>query len=67
MVKNKIVIIDEELCTGCEVCVDLCPKKILYINDKTGKCTVTDESKCDRLGGCERMCPSKAIKINKAI
>jgi NAD-dependent dihydropyrimidine dehydrogenase PreA subunit len=35
---NKIVIIDEELCIGCGACVSLCPKKILYIDDKSGKC-----------------------------
>jgi NAD-dependent dihydropyrimidine dehydrogenase PreA subunit len=33
---NKIVIIDESLCIGCAKCVELCPKKILYI-DKTIK------------------------------
>jgi len=60
---NKIVLIDEELCTGCAKCVLLCPKKILYIDSDTKKCKVTDELKCDRLAGCERVCPVKAIKI----
>ena len=60
---NKIVIIDEELCIGCGACVWLCLKKILYIDEKSGKCKVIDESKCDRLGGCEKICPVNAIKI----
>lgn len=60
---NKIVRIDEELCIGCGECVSLCPKKILYIDDKSGKCRVSDETKCDRLRGCVRVCPVKAIKI----
>jgi len=60
---NKIVIVNEDLCIGCGKCVELCPKKILYIDAKNGKCQVTDESKCDRLRGCERVCPVKAIKI----
>jgi len=60
---NKIVIIDEELCIGCGACVDLCPKNILYIDEKSGKCRVTDESKCDRLRGCVKVCPVNALKI----
>ena len=61
---NKIVIIDEGLCIGCGACVELCPKKILYIDGKTGKCKVYDESKCDRLRGFVKVCPVEAIKID---
>ncbi|OQB12758.1 MAG: ferredoxin [Candidatus Omnitrophica bacterium ADurb.Bin205] len=60
---KRIVIIDGELCVGCGACVELCPKKILYIDQKSGKCKVSDESKCDRLRGCEKVCPVSAIKI----
>lgn len=60
---DKTVIIDEVLCIGCGACVELCPKKILYLDGKTGKCKVTDESKCDRLRGCKEVCPVDAIKI----
>ena len=61
----KIVIIDEDLCVSCGACVDLCPKKILYIDKESGKCKVTDETKCDKLAGCEMVCPTEAIKIKK--
>ncbi|MDD5195262.1 MAG: 4Fe-4S binding protein [Candidatus Omnitrophica bacterium] len=60
---NKIVIIDEEKCIACVACVKLCPKNILYIEEKTGKCKVSDETKCDRLRGCEKVCPANALKI----
>ncbi|MFA5374940.1 MAG: 4Fe-4S binding protein [Dehalococcoidia bacterium] len=62
---NKTVVIDENLCTACGTCVEMCPKKILYIDEVDNVCRVTDESKCDRLGGCERKCTAKAIKIYK--
>ena len=60
---NKIVIIDEKLCIGCGTCVSLCPNKILYIDEKNGKCKVSDESKCDHLRGCVKICPVGALKI----
>lgn len=60
---NKVVIINEKLCIGCGACVELCPKKILYIDEKGRKCKVKGESKCDRLRGCEKICPVSAIKI----
>ena len=60
---NKIVVIDENLCIGCAACVSLCPKKILYLDEKSGKCKVREESKCDRFRGCVKICPVEAIKI----
>lgn len=61
---GKIVEINEELCVGCRECVRICPKKILYIDEASGKCKVTDETRCDRLRGCERLCPVGALKIH---
>jgi len=63
MRKQKVVDINKENCTGCGLCVSMCPQKILFIDKETGKCSVTDDNKCDRLGGCERVCPADAIKI----
>ena len=64
---NKIVLIDESLCIGCAKCVELCPRKILYIDNTSKKCKVSDETKCDKLSGCQRICLVKAIKIMKDI
>ncbi|MFC2082415.1 ferredoxin family protein [Candidatus Bipolaricaulota bacterium] len=61
---NRIVVIDETLCTGCRACVETCPQKILYIDEEEGVCRVTDETQCDKLRGCEQVCPTDAIKIH---
>ena len=60
---NKIVVIDENKCTSCGICVKICPLQILYLDKKSRKCKVTDENKCDKLRGCERVCKQNAIKI----
>ncbi len=60
---NTIVVIDEELCSGCGACADLCPKGILFVDEAQNVCKVTDETECDKLRGCERVCPTGAISI----
>lgn len=60
---NRTVIIDEKRCVACGACVEICPQKILYIDEKTNACKVTDENHCDKLRGCERVCPAEAIEI----
>ena len=57
------VVINDDLCIACGECVDLCPKKILYIDESADKCRCRDEKKCDGLRGCEKVCPVEAIKI----
>lgn len=48
---------------GCAKCVELCPRKIIYIDKAAQKCKVSDESKCNELRGRQNICPVKAIKI----
>ena len=48
--KRIIVKIDEELCNGCELCVQGCHEKMLQMID--GKARLVSELHCDRLGAC---------------
>jgi 2-oxoglutarate ferredoxin oxidoreductase subunit delta len=57
--------IDPDLCTGCGICVSMCPKHILDIDPESGLCIVTDQDKCDLLGGCEFACPTGAITLKQ--
>jgi NAD-dependent dihydropyrimidine dehydrogenase PreA subunit len=61
---KNIIVINEELCTGCGACVEICPRNILFVDEKDDVCRVTDETQCDRRRGCEQVCPSAALKIN---
>ena len=65
------VTINHNLCKGCGLCVNACPKKILSI-DKTvinakgyypAHCT--DDSACIGCASCARMCPDVCIEVEK--
>lgn len=60
-----------DICKGCGLCVNACPKKILTIaKDKINKkgyspAEMTDESKCIGCGFCYTMCPDSVITVEK--
>ena len=64
-------IIDEKICKGCGLCVNVCPKKILCLavhrmNDKGyNPAEVTDEAACIGCAMCGIMCPDSAIAVEK--
>jgi 2-oxoglutarate ferredoxin oxidoreductase subunit delta len=69
MARNGHVVINSEKCKGCELCVSVCPVKILFMNkDEINKkgyhtASISDESKCIGCGNCGVMCPDGAITV----
>jgi ferredoxin len=56
------MVIDSELCEGCESCVELCPDAIEMMADGKAYVTKDDCSNCD----CEEaagICPVEAITL----
>jgi len=61
--KRKIITIDEEKCTGCELCIPNCPEGAIQIID--GKARLISDLLCDGLGACLGHCPEDAITIEE--
>ncbi len=63
MVLRSIVKIDQEKCTGCELCIPACAEGALRIVD--GKAKLISSKFCDGLGACLGECPQGAITIEE--
>ena len=61
--KRTIIKIDEELCNGCEACVQGCHEGALQMID--GKARMVRELFCDGLGACIGDCPVGAITLEE--
>jgi nitroreductase/NAD-dependent dihydropyrimidine dehydrogenase PreA subunit len=52
--------IDEKLCTGCGLCVQVCPAGTITMNGKKAAVTGTDSLNC---GHCAAACPAGAVQV----
>ena len=61
----------EELCKGCGLCVNACPKNILILSrtrlNQKGHSPVeiTDQEKCIGCAFCATMCPDCVITVER--
>lgn len=52
--------VDAGKCTGCGVCLDICPVEAISLNDDKA---VIDEDTCTECGLCVDECPNDAISV----
>jgi ferredoxin len=51
--------VNQELCTGCEICIDECSVDAIAMNEGVAS---IDEDKCIRCGVCHDICPADAVR-----
>jgi heterodisulfide reductase subunit A2 len=53
--------VDEAVCAGCGICVNVCTYKAITMNERC-KVAVVNEALCEGCGTCAATCPSKAMQ-----
>ncbi len=63
MALRDIIIIDEDKCDGCGLCITACAEGALQLVD--GKAKLVKDIYCDGLGACLGDCPQGALTVEK--
>lgn len=64
--KNVVTLkLKAEKCTGCGMCVDVCPHGVFTIDGK--KAQILDRDSCMECGACEKNCPFIAIEVKTGV
>lgn len=67
----KKVTVDKDYCKGCNLCVSVCPKKIMQLDLTSvnsrgyNLAYCTDQDKCISCAMCAMICPESAITVEK--
>lgn len=65
------VIIDEEMCKGCGLCISVCPRRAMGLSRQINSrgfhpAGALDLAKCTACAQCALMCPDSCITILKS-
>ncbi len=64
--KNVVTLqLDENKCTGCRMCLDVCPHEVFKMNSK--HVTIQNRDACMECGACSRNCPASAISVQAGV
>lgn len=66
MAKAFNVVINKSWCKGCSLCVDVCPKKVLELDERQ-KANPARMSDCIGCRQCENICPDLAITVREDV
>ncbi|MFD1636056.1 indolepyruvate ferredoxin oxidoreductase subunit alpha [Evansella tamaricis] len=62
------IIIKEDYCKGCSLCIAFCPQEIIQLANRLNRngyrpAEVLDQNKCTSCAACARMCPDSVISV----
>jgi len=61
--QEHAIVIDEEKCIGCGICVDFCNVDAIAVNEETGILEVVALEDCIECHSCQQNCPEGAIMV----
>ena len=59
------LVLDQEACTGCGRCVEVCPHQVFALAEK--RAAISDLDACMECGACAKNCPVAAIRIDAGV
>jgi 2-oxoglutarate ferredoxin oxidoreductase subunit delta len=62
--RSFTVEVNPAYCKGCEICIQVCPKDVLAMNDRL-KAQVVKLQDCTGCLSCEIYCPDFAINVEE--
>ena len=57
--------LDQEKCTGCGMCLEVCPHEVFKMN--TRHVEIQNRDACMECGACSRNCPFDAITVRAGV
>ncbi len=54
-----MVVVNQDECTGCEICVDACPAEAISMVNGVAQ---IDQDECTECSSCVDECPAEAIR-----
>ncbi|MRR17732.1 MAG: 4Fe-4S dicluster domain-containing protein [Deltaproteobacteria bacterium] len=57
--------LDTQKCTGCGMCLEVCPHGVFRMNQKSVH--ILDRDACMECGACSRNCPAQAIAVEAGV
>lgn len=64
--KNVVTLaLDTEKCSGCGMCLVVCPQAVLSMNH--GKAVIDNRDACMECGACAMNCPADALTVQAGV
>jgi len=64
--KNVVTLaVDNQACRGCGQCIEVCPHRVLRLEDK--RIAIGDRDACMECGACQRNCAFGAISVRAGV
>lgn len=62
-----VVKVDQEKCTGCGTCIDICPVEVFELKEESGnkKSIPVNQDECLVCMACVTQCPEEAIEVEE--